>query len=597
MVTDRRNPRRAGVLLATALLVAGASLLSVASAAPAAPAGWISGEVGGGNLAARNATQALQNPWRTSVLAHGGSLETLVMSPASTPSFASGAAISGTIGTASNGTSVAVQRTRYTAGGSPTYIGVSTNPGTATCSGSGNELQDSSPRPTSLVSPAGCATGGGFGYSASGGNSDDSSTRDGLEFFFSAPVLAFGAWIGDLETRNDNGVPALLRLYDADGALLSETVVASDETLIPQANCGTGITGCGNRTTRWIGFEAEPSAPISRMVLIVGEHTSNASGANAQGISFIGPTIDVSSAGLSLAKSHAPLTDTNGDGMLGAGDRVDYTFTVTNTGTRPASDIAIIDAGATGLSCPDTSTAPLAGGDVLTCTGSHVLTQPEVDAGGYVNSASATGTVSDGAVASAVATDTVSIVAAPVLDLALVSAPAAYSVAGDEIVFDYTLTNSGNVTLSALALLETVVGGGSAAGDCATALPVSLAPGSTAVCSLTYTVAIADLAAGPVGLDALATATAPGGAAGAVQSLLVNGLASYVAPVTPPADPPVTPSEPGPNVTGPAPSPDGSVLALGGAAQTSTAPALAAGALIAVGGIVFWIAARKRSKR
>lgn len=595
---DVRISRRPLRLGAAVLLLASASLLATAEAAQAAPAEWISNEVGGTNAAARTAAQALQDPWRAAVLAHGASLETLVMSSTSTPSFTSGAPISGVIGTASNGTTVSVQRTRYTAGGSPSYIGVSTNPGIATCSTSGNRLQDDSPRPSSLVGGTGCAGAGGFGYSASGGNADDNATRDGLEFVFSAPVLAFGAWIGDLESRTDNGVPALLRLHDARGALLSETVIAPDASVIPQSQCGTGVMGCGNQTTRWIGFEAEPSAPVSRMVLVVGDNTSAGDGAGVQGISFIGPTIDVSSAGLSLVKTRAPLADTNGDGMLGAGDRIDYTFAVTNTGTRPAANVAIGDTGATGLSCPDTSLVPLPGGGVLTCSGSHVLTQTEVDSGGYVNSATATASVPGGPIESAPTSDTVFAAAAPALGLAVSASPATYSATGDGIVFGYTLTNSGNVTLSSPTLTETLIGAGSATGDCATTLPVALAPGSTAECTVTYTVASADLAAGPVGLDARAAATAPGGASGAVHSTLVHGLATYLAPVAPPVDPPVDPAVDPPAVPAPGSSTSGpAALALGGSSASLAAPALAAGALIVAGGVVFWLAARKRSKR
>ncbi|WP_443217049.1 DUF7507 domain-containing protein [Saccharothrix sp. CB00851] len=88
----------------------------------------------------------------------------------------------------------------------------------------------------------------------------------------------------------------------------------------------------------------------------------------------------------------AALVDTNGDGKAQVGERIDYAFVVTNTGSVTVTDPTIADdrlAGAgIAVTCP---TGPLAPGDQVTCTASYVVTQVDVTAGSVVNTATATG--------------------------------------------------------------------------------------------------------------------------------------------------------------------------------------------------------------
>ncbi len=78
-----------------------------------------------------------------------------------------------------------------------------------------------------------------------------------------------------------------------------------------------------------------------------------------------------------------------GDGKPNAGDIIDYTFSVTNTGNVALTNVSVTDA-QLGLNCSIGALA--AGATNTTCTGSHTLTQADVDAGTYNNSATATGT-------------------------------------------------------------------------------------------------------------------------------------------------------------------------------------------------------------
>jgi uncharacterized repeat protein (TIGR01451 family) len=92
---------------------------------------------------------------------------------------------------------------------------------------------------------------------------------------------------------------------------------------------------------------------------------------------------------LKLVKTASPVdVDVDGDGVIGVGDRIDWTFLVTNTGSATLADIVVSDPTAGAVRCPRTS---LAAGKSMTCTApSHVITAADMDRGKVVNTAIAT---------------------------------------------------------------------------------------------------------------------------------------------------------------------------------------------------------------
>ncbi|RYE19638.1 MAG: hypothetical protein EOP51_19480, partial [Sphingobacteriales bacterium] len=82
--------------------------------------------------------------------------------------------------------------------------------------------------------------------------------------------------------------------------------------------------------------------------------------------------------------------DSNADGKVSVGDRINYTFNVINTGNVTIKNVVITDNNATVLGGP---IAALAAGanDNTTFTAFHVLTQADIDNGGVFNVATATG--------------------------------------------------------------------------------------------------------------------------------------------------------------------------------------------------------------
>ena len=86
---------------------------------------------------------------------------------------------------------------------------------------------------------------------------------------------------------------------------------------------------------------------------------------------------------LSLTKS------TTSTGYGDAGDTIDYSYLVTNTGTTTLSDIAVSDNLVATVSCPDSLPRPRGVGDLH--AGSYTVTQADVDAGSVTNTATASG--------------------------------------------------------------------------------------------------------------------------------------------------------------------------------------------------------------
>ena len=104
------------------------------------------------------------------------------------------------------------------------------------------------------------------------------------------------------------------------------------------------------------------------------------------------PTATVST--LTLVKTAGTPIDVNGDGRVDAGDRIPYSFAVTNTGAITLRNVAVADDRVAGtVTCPVTTLAP---GASTTCTATYTITQADIDAGSVVNTATVSGTTPTG---------------------------------------------------------------------------------------------------------------------------------------------------------------------------------------------------------
>ena len=112
-------------------------------------------------------------------------------------------------------------------------------------------------------------------------------------------------------------------------------------------------------------------------------NVATASGANDSNVTATSGSSSVTvpaqtSSSMSLQKS----TTSTGYGQ--AGDVIDYSYLVTNTGSTTLSNVTVSDNLVPSVSCPDSTLVPSAS---ETCTGSYTVTQADVDTGSVTNTA------------------------------------------------------------------------------------------------------------------------------------------------------------------------------------------------------------------
>ena len=204
--------------------------------------------------------------------------------------------------------------------------------------------------------------------------------------------------------------------------------------------------------------------------------------------------------------------------FLQVGDTLSYDYLVRNIGSVRISDIAVVDDRIPNVSCPaapGNSLEPVESGagaaNTLTCTGTYTVTQADVDAGEVVNIARASGEPEFGQLGEV--TDEVTVVGPTrlsTIELSKTGSPDPFGAAGTDVTYDFTITNTGNTTLTNVVVSDPKLPGLSCT------IP-SIAPISadnavnTATCSDTYTVTQDDVDAFAISgttLDNTATVTA-----------------------------------------------------------------------------------------
>jgi uncharacterized repeat protein (TIGR01451 family) len=235
-------------------------------------------------------------------------------------------------------------------------------------------------------------------------------------------------------------------------------------------------------------------------------------------------TVAVVAAAPSLVvdKSATLVTDNGSAGVADLGDVIGYAVSVTNNGNVGLVGLQVSDqfgaAPATTLTCTPSTLAPQAS---VNCAGyQHVVTQADIDARvALANVASATATRIGGGAVIADSDDASVPVAAAAAGIALEKSATLEDVdgdsqadAGETIAYEFTVTNTGNVTLSAVAVQDAMLGGVVA---CA---PAQLAPQGDATCGpVDYTVTAADMLGTTI--ENVATASGlPAGSASPITS-------------------------------------------------------------------------------
>ncbi|WP_292786524.1 MULTISPECIES: DUF7507 domain-containing protein [unclassified Microbacterium] len=201
------------------------------------------------------------------------------------------------------------------------------------------------------------------------------------------------------------------------------------------------------------------------------------------------------------------------------GQEVTYSFVVTNTGNVTLTDVTVDEGSFSGtgtmsdIVCP-AGAASMAPAAQIICTATYELTQADIDAGQVTNTATATGVPPGDLVPPVSPPSQARVPALPAPDLSIVKSatPATMTTVGQTLRYDFVVTNTGNVTLTDVAVDE---GDFSGTGDLSPVVcpeeASSMLPGQTVTCSATYTTTQADVDSGALTNTATATGTPPGG--------------------------------------------------------------------------------------
>ena len=174
------------------------------------------------------------------------------------------------------------------------------------------------------------------------------------------------------------------------------------------------------------------------------------------------------------------------------GDVIHYTIKATNIGNVTLHDVVITDPNAVNLVCvPALPVADLAPDAEINCTAEHTVTQADIDAGSYLNTACVDDEMGAEGEGADEACDDENTPGSQNPELSIVKddAGATYDEVGDVIHYTIVATNIGNVTLKGVVVTDPNVT------DlvCVPATPVDLAPGDSIECTASHTVTQEDL--------------------------------------------------------------------------------------------------------
>jgi hypothetical protein len=206
--------------------------------------------------------------------------------------------------------------------------------------------------------------------------------------------------------------------------------------------------------------------------------------------------------------------DENGDGYADVGETITYTFTVTNTGNVTLTNVTLVDSvGGVTITGGPIPVLPVGAVDSTTFTGSYTITQADIDAGTFLNVATVTGTPPVGPPVSDDDDHDEPLPQNPAIDLIKTGVfqdenGDGYADVGETITYTFTVTNTGNVTLTNVTLVDSV-GGVTITGGPIPVLPVGAVDSTTFTGS--YTITQADIDAGTFLNVATVTGTPPVG--------------------------------------------------------------------------------------
>ena len=215
---------------------------------------------------------------------------------------------------------------------------------------------------------------------------------------------------------------------------------------VTSVNPNNFITCTGNYTIKLSDID---SGTVSNTATATGKNNQNTS-VSAQGSAMITATQNPS---MNLVKT------STSSGYSIAGETVNYEYTVKNTGNDTLSAITVTDAvnppgsGPVTVNCPPNNS--IAPGASLTCTGTYIVTEPDVVQGSIINTAQAFGQNSKmTSVQSQKVSYTLNSTLKGQLTLVKTANVSDFSTIDVPITYTYTVTNTGNDVLTNIAVTD-----------------------------------------------------------------------------------------------------------------------------------------------
>jgi uncharacterized repeat protein (TIGR01451 family) len=251
----------------------------------------------------------------------------------------------------------------------------------------------------------------------------------------------------------------------------------------PTTALGAGATATCTATTSYTVTQGDVDAGAG--VVATASVSGRAPAINTNAVyGTASVTVPVATASASLSVTAvATVSPASHQSAVRAGDTISYSYTVVNDGNVTMTGISLTDPVAGTVNCPASS---LAVGASMVCTSAVPLavTQARIDAGVPITaSATASGSTPGGGNPSfGPFTVAVGVTpAVPALTMLVTASvnPAArrnQAQAGDTVTYRYDITNTGNVTMTSIAVADPIAGGG-------VCLATTLAVGASTACT------------------------------------------------------------------------------------------------------------------
>ncbi|WP_283248402.1 DUF7507 domain-containing protein [Leucobacter allii] len=303
--------------------------------------------------------------------------------------------------------------------------------------------------------------------------------------------LAVGGTLVSVEGL-DTSVPAAGEAITAAGIEAYDSIDVSDDPETPDVR-HRGLAA-GDSVTFVYDVVVTGTEPVTNTVTITDRGSEENNTASAE--------IQPAAPSLGLVKS----ADT--EDITEIGQKVTYSFVVTNTGNISVDNISIAEgefSGAGELPTPECPTGPVAPGESVTCTAVYTVVAEDITGEDLTNTATAAGETPMGhPVVSEESAAALESVPAPELTLVKTADANTVTHAGQKVTYSFEVTNTGNIPLDDIAIDE---GAFSGTGELPTPkCPTgTVDPGESITCTSVYTALPGDVTGKPLTNTATAT--------------------------------------------------------------------------------------------